>query len=357
MDYLYGFLYFCQEQTAILRMLFLQLKNTIKLPSLLFSVLAKLKRQRRFMNASLESELTDYRQRNDGSLKADDFYKIRRYYGYAVPAVLGEAFCILRGAPMTIDEREASTSQGVITGIFDDFFDKQQLDFDRISKITNDPKSFQPENLVQEIFIKHWQNVLKRAGNKELLKETRDKILGSQQDSMEQENESIGFDRIKQVTFDKGGYSVLFYRSAFGHPLAAGEYEAVYNLGALFQMGNDIFDVYFDRQQNIKTLLTTTESINDVISVFNELRDKVVSLSYAMDYPSKRIRSFLMHLFPVVSRCEVCLAQLKRMELKYDGFKPAVMSRQELVCDMEKPSNFWRSVKCYLKTDFNEKKN
>ncbi|MCF8234354.1 MAG: hypothetical protein K9G67_05415 [Bacteroidales bacterium] len=337
-------------------MLFLRLKNTLNLPPLLFSVLTKLKRQRRFINANLEPELADYRQRNDGSLKADDFYKIRRYYGYAVPAMLGEAFCVLREYAMKIDEREASTSQGVITGIFDDFFDKQQLDFEEINKITNDPGSFQADSLVQEIFIKHWQNVLKKAGNKALLKETRDNILGSQQDSIEQENDSIGFDRIKKVTFDKGGYSILFYRSAFGHPLAAGEYEAVYHLGALFQLGNDIFDVYFDQQQNIKTLLTATGSIDKVISIFNELRDKVVLLSYAMEYPSKRIRSYLRHLFPVVSRCEVCLAQLKRMEDHYGRFDPAIMSRQELVCDMEKPTNFWRSVKCYLKTDFNEKK-
>lgn len=337
-------------------MLFLQLKNTIKLPLLLFSVLVKLKRQRHYMNAGLEPELADYSRRNDGSLKPDDFYKIRKYYGYAVPAMLGEAFCVLRGYPMTITEREASTSQGVITGIFDDFFDKQQLDFEEINMITNDPESFQPKSLVQEIFVKHWQIVLKKAGNKELLRETRDKILGSQKDSIEQENDSIGFDRIKKVTFDKGGYSVLFYRSAFGHPLAAGEYEAVYHLGALFQLGNDIFDLYFDQQQNIKTLLTSTGSIDKVISIFNELRDKVVRLSYAMDYPSKRIRSYLRHLFPVVSRCEVCLAQLKRMEDYYGRFDPAIMSRQELVCDMEKPSNFWRSVKCYLKTDFNEKK-
>jgi hypothetical protein len=37
------------------------------------------------------------KQSNDGSLDESDFKKITHYYGLAVPAILGEAFCALHG--------------------------------------------------------------------------------------------------------------------------------------------------------------------------------------------------------------------------------------------------------------------
>jgi hypothetical protein len=54
----------------------------------------------------------------------------------------------------------------------------------------------------------------------------------------------------------KGGSSVLFYRTAFSPEVSGKEKILINNLGAMMQLGNDIFDVYKDRESGINTLVT-----------------------------------------------------------------------------------------------------
>jgi len=70
-----------------------------------------------------ENELTAFKNDNDGSLTSQDLKKITSYYGLGVPGILGELFCVLRGKPMTKDERFCLTFLGGISGMLDDLFD------------------------------------------------------------------------------------------------------------------------------------------------------------------------------------------------------------------------------------------
>ena len=98
--------------------------QTLQIP---FTVVSNINRQKRFIKKNIAPLLTEAQKEADGSLDESDIKKITGYYGLAVPAILGEAFCVLRGEPMTKKERMASTCQGAMTGLGDDFFDKQRL--------------------------------------------------------------------------------------------------------------------------------------------------------------------------------------------------------------------------------------
>ena len=100
------------------------LENLINLPKTYISLLNDEKRQRLYIRNQLFPEIEEAKKTNDGSLDDNDFKKIEQYYGFGVPAILGESFCTLRGSMMTPKERKASTYQGAMTGLFDDFFDK-----------------------------------------------------------------------------------------------------------------------------------------------------------------------------------------------------------------------------------------
>jgi hypothetical protein len=91
------------------------------------SVIRQLHTQRKFISDEIAPILKDARRHNDGTLDETDFKKITHYYGWAVPAILGAAFCELRGTEMSVEERWASTCQGAMTGLFDDFFDKDYM--------------------------------------------------------------------------------------------------------------------------------------------------------------------------------------------------------------------------------------
>ena len=302
------------------------------------------------MNLEFKELFSDVKENNDGTVTTDDFFKMTRYYGYAVPAVLGEGICVLRGYNMSHTERKISTCQGIITGIYDDFIDKNSLNTDDIIRITHDPQSFHSDKLINKIFVENWSFVLENIHNDTFLWEMVDRISKVQIETRKQQNPDTSFDLIKKITFDKGGYSVLFYRSVYSNPLKEGEYQAFYNLGALLQFGNDVFDLRNDLKDGVCTMITKTSEFKNVVNEFCHLKDKTIKSFCNLPYQTKQIRRFLHYIMPVINRCEVCLNQLLKLEVKYREFSPAKLSRQEIVCDMERRSNFFKTLKYYLKT-------
>src|SRR5450432_2616068 len=97
----------------------LPLITFLRNPLLAYRILRNLEKQKKFIRNNIGPTLESARRTNDGSLDENDFRKITRYYGLAVPAILGESFCVLRGEKMTVKERMAGTCQGAMTGLFD----------------------------------------------------------------------------------------------------------------------------------------------------------------------------------------------------------------------------------------------
>ncbi|MDZ7743775.1 MAG: hypothetical protein U5Q03_19080 [Bacteroidota bacterium] len=325
--------------------------NLYSLIPVLFKMYRAFGRQQKFLKLAFSELYRRVGEENDGTVTSGCFYKMTRYYGFAVPAVLGEGICMLRGYKMNETERRLSTSQGIITGIYDDFIDKNRLQADQIIKITRKPGDFSSDELITQIFIEHWSYVIEHIMHEAFLWQMVEKIYKVQLETKKQYDPGLSFDSIRQITFDKGGYSVLFYRSVFSNQLMENEFEAFYKLGALLQFGNDIFDLKFDLEEGINTMITKSDHLQAVINIFYELKEDTIRSFYRLPYRHKDIRNFLHFIMPVVSRCEVCLNHLHKLEKTAGMFRPRDHSRKEIVCDMEKMSNFLRTLKYYLNTD------
>ena len=76
---------------------FSRIKNSLSTPGPLFSMINSINRQKKFIRSKIDPVIAEATALNDGSLDEADLKKLRGYYGLAVPAVLGEAFCALRG--------------------------------------------------------------------------------------------------------------------------------------------------------------------------------------------------------------------------------------------------------------------
>ena len=329
------------------------IKNLLKLPPAYSGLWMDVKRQKKFVNDLLEPDILSAKKTNDGSLDEKDFSKIRNYYGFGVPAIVGEGMCMLRGKAMMERERTTSTYQGALTGLYDDFFDKTHMDHEDIRKMMDDPIRFNPQSSLEKLFIHFLTRVHENLYNKDFFKHTFDQVYQAQIDTHKQLNENISTEEIKEITFRKGGVSLLFYRSAFAHDLQDGEEEALYNAGSLMQLGNDIFDVYKDEQQKIRTLVTTCKTINEIRIVFRDQMDKTVMLIKRSGYQEKDKRKFLNKLVLGISRCFVCLDQLENLQQRSNGiFVPASYRREDMICDMEKSANILSSIKYYLDYKF-----
>lgn len=329
------------------------LPRILHTPGILFTLVRNVKRQQKFLQQELGSQLDTAIKNNDGSLEKDDIKKITHYYGLAVPCILGEALCVLRGKAMTNRERLALTYQGAMTGLFDDFFDKEKMSDDAVKAFMEKPEQISGKNKRQQLFLHFYKNALQYSHNPQLMLHYLRKVHDAQIESKKQAVPGmLSHDEIKRITVDKGGMSVLFYRAVLENKISKEEEDALYQMGGLMQFGNDIFDIYKDCMQHIDTLMTTAKKVNDVRILFREMMESSSASVYQTQYPRKNIKKFFrLFSMSLCARCFVCLDQLERKEKQSEGnFTPYKYNRQDLVCDMDKSSNKWRSVFYYTRT-------
>ena len=327
------------------------LGNLLQTPRTLSALLSNVKKQHRFIKEHLQAALTEAKNANDGSLDEKDFKKITHYYGLAVPAILGEELCALRGSKMTLRERLALTYQGAMTGLGDDFFDKQGTSAETVKAFIETPEKFTGNSASEKLFLSFYKKSLEYAHDPALVKQYLRKVFAAQVDSKKQASPGLTRDEILKITISKGGTSVLFYRAAMSHPFKEGEEEALYNIGGLMQFGNDVYGIYDDRNENIHTLLTTAKKIDEVRTIFRSVMESSFRSAYNAGYPAKNVRKFLRLIsMSLCGRCFVCFDQLESKEASTGNlFSPADYTRSDLVCDMDKNSNKWKSVLWHIK--------
>ncbi|MEO8769835.1 MAG: hypothetical protein ABI402_07115 [Ferruginibacter sp.] len=324
--------------------------NAIGVPSTISSILKKLSVQRSFLKKNIQPLLSEAEKQNDGSLDTTDFKKINEYYGLAVPAILGEAFCALHNKKMSTNERMASTSQAAMTGLFDDFFDKQYLSDDMIEDMLNN-KTIPGKRSNENLFDRFYKNAVQHVPDKKKMQEALMEVYHAQLESKKQTQDSISEKEIQSITFYKGGTSLLFYRTAFLPVASTEEEKLIYNLGSLMQLANDIFDVYKDRENKIKTLITEATHIASVRELLQELLSTYYLVAYDIGFPKKNVRQFLSILsLGIFSRAFVCLDQLEKNEATTGNvFSVHQYSRTQLICDMDLPKNMYKSAMKHMK--------
>ena len=150
--------------------------NLLALPSIKNAFVQGLKQQRTFMQQTIDIDLQDIQKNIDDSLSEKDFKKINDYYGYAVPAILGEAFCLLRGQAMITRERHAMTYLGALTGLFDDFFDEKKTSKEHIKVLLDAPDESNAMNAHQRLIIRLFRHALAHLDEPEVLKSYCDQV-------------------------------------------------------------------------------------------------------------------------------------------------------------------------------------
>jgi hypothetical protein len=316
-----------------------------------FATVSNINRQKKFIDKYISPQLAEAKKTADGSLDDNDLKKITGYYGLAVPAILGEAFCALRGERMTDKERMACTCQGAMTGLGDDFFDKQRLSEQGVKDFIEKPGQFKGNTASENLFLDFYKTALANAPQPVQMQEQIYKVFYAQLLSRQQDKPGLSYEVIKDITILKGSESLMYYRTAFVHPLRKGEKKMLCCLGGLMQLSNDIFDVYKDLQDGVSTLVTTATNIKELRFHYSALLQIGTEAAYRSGYAKKNIRKFLgLISIGIFSRCFVCLDQLERIEKKSGNvFDLKAYSRKDLICDMDTISNKLKSLRYHIK--------
>lgn len=286
----------------------------------------------------------------DESLNQKDRDKIEKYYGLGVPAIIGEFICFLRNQEMSLTERKASTYQGVITGLFDDLFDEKEADDSYILDLMNHPYEHvckeQYEALICHSFAQFDQVIT----DHQMLQKVMKQIYDVQVLTRIQTNDDIDRELLLQITKDKGGHSVVFFVLPFVQSMTQHEIDAWYKVGAAMQYGNDLFDVYKDSQAGIYTLPILNTNLSRTKQEITQLLNDAMKALSNLPYSKGKIEFFKSTFLFAMARCFVCLEQFENLLPDQNApFQVENYSRSELICDMEKPKNLWKSVQYFLK--------
>jgi hypothetical protein len=318
------------------------LKNLIRQFGLFLNFAHNVKFQKRFLHNQVAAIVNQFKQTNDGSLDEDDFRKIY-LYGYAVPAMIGETFCVLRGTKMSEQERLAMTYLGTITGLFDDFFDKKNSSVAEIEMLIENPTESNSSNSYEKLIVTLFNKVLENCSDKNQLKSYCKSVFEAEVQSKKQMLPDIKRDEIKEIIFQKGGVSMLLYSCALSGSLSEADKTIIFKLGSLGQLENDIFDVYKDYHEGIKTLVTTETRISNLRKIYSGLVEEIFDMVAETNYPDKNKHDFMRILALVLCRGYVCLDYLEKNEQSTNNiFSVETYQKKDVVCDMETPGNFLR---------------
>lgn len=161
------------------------------------------------------------------------------------------------------------------------------------------------------------------------------KTLEAQEASLRQHERNLSFGLLKEITWSKGGYALLLYRSALNPKISEAEWKATYQLGGLMQLHNDIFDLYRDVEEGILTLPRISPTVSELKDLFQEEIEKTYQAYNLLPIAKTQKQKFFLLLYLAVYTGFHALEQYKILEQKYGEFNPHKLSRKELVCDMD----------------------
>lgn len=307
-----------------------QIDNILRIPSLVFFLFKSYRIQKQFMKDTIFHDLDDFIKNNDHTLSKNDLYKIRYYYGLAVP-VIGEMYKQLENKELTEQERKSLTYLGGTTGLFDDFFDEMNTSISDLKKKLINPSLSEAKSAKEKLFTQFYLTALEHS-NSERIKKYYLEVFEAQVQSLKQLDSELEQDEIIRITRQKGGISILLYRSVIESEISEQEKDLIFQIGFLGQLENDIFDIHKDYVAGIKTLATTTKSIASLRLNYITIMKTVFRLIAQLDLPDKNKKKF-SRLFSIVAcRGLVCLDQFQKLETS--KFEISNFTRKQLICDM-----------------------
>jgi len=270
-------------------------------------------------------------------------YRKRIYYHGMLGSITNVWFTVLRGKSQTRQEALAGFYLGAATAVYDDLFDHYDYTMDE-SLVDLAEGQYKYGNITELLSKSFYDVILNNLKDPTKFNFYLQKVGYEQEASKAQVGGNLSIEAIRKITYDKGSYSVALSRSILQHAYRPEEAEAVYILGKLIQLTDDVFDVRRDHLEGVDTLLTKTKDIRPIQKEYIQLIEDSFQAFHSLNYKQGNYLVFCMQVMFIVSRGLVALDQLVEAQKRLNGiFDIEKMTREELVCDMEKPRNIWKS--------------
>jgi len=252
-------------------------------------------------------------------------------------------FCSLRGYAATVKEKHDTFYLAAIMPLLDDLTDSLKIpSIDIIKDLKNNNDSLHPSMPA----IRYLYNKLLNNCSDSFVKLFHEALKVQDKSILQLENHTLDTAILKQITYEKGGISTFLFRLVLENSLVKNEEKAIYELGYLIQLINDMFDVYKDHKNKQQTLFTNASTLSHPIREFTSSFNKTTSSFLSLDYHYKDIKKCLTQISTITSRGQVCIEQLLECEISTQGkFLIDTYQRKQLICDMDTCSSIYKTLK------------
>lgn len=289
--------------------------------------------------------LQELEKKYNGKFKDEQKQKIYNYYGLFITSFLCSSYKKLQGKQLTDAERKRATLFGILTPVGDDLFDEDKLDIESIRAITFNPESYTATTFSAQVAKEIQSFLLQDVPHKAAYLQAAENVLNIQIETIKQTSPNISVQELEYITYTKGAVSVIIYHQCLDQVADEKMKEVLFLIGSLYQLGNDIFDLYKDVRDNIYTLVNTCDDYAAFRKSFLERvalqNRKIMELPYA----EKSKEEFCFVMNSINARSVVALDQFVRLQKK-SGNKINwwQLQRKDMIVDMEKPRNFFKSL-------------
>lgn len=299
--------------------------------------------QNKFNRSFLIPHMKMLEEKYNGSFPAPQVKKILNYYGLFIPSVLCASYKRLYRKKLTEEERKRVTLFGILTPVGDDLFDIDKLDVESIRTITFAPESFTATTFSSNVAKEIQAYLLSHVPNKTEYIQASKNVFEIQLDTIKQTDPAITSQETEQITWAKGGYSVIIYHQTLNESASPDMLKALFNIGALMQFANDCFDIYKDINDGIFTLPSRCPDYQQIKELYlAKVREANRSVK-ALPYPAKRKSEFLIIMHAIIAQGLVAIDQMLRLQKKLGAQVDCLQQeRKALITDMQKPRNIAR---------------
>lgn len=265
--------------------------------------------------------------------------RLRQYV--QVHSLMNFFLCDLANREISKSELQATVCLCVCGPLFDDFFDEENINSTSIGKLLNAPNTLEVQTPKAQLFVYLWNKTQLLVSNADPLRLAAQELFKAQSQSKKLKKGNLNKLQLRNIADAKGGLSALLFRSLLNHELIEGEEEAVYALGAVGQLMDDIFDLWDDYADGLQTLVVdAVPNFKPIAEYFSFKNEQFVDLINNLSYPKFNKKLFLNEMKLMSAGGELCCKQfLKAQQLNNDRFSPIEIGRGALICDMESPMN------------------
>lgn len=280
-----------------------------------------------------------FEQQYGGKFTKSLIQKTSRYEGIQ-QIVINDAFTKLVGRNTNEYERISNKLFFILTFLYDDIMDQNILTEEDLNNLLENPLVNPFDLFEAKVLVDIHLQLLNRTKRPDKYKWVLQAIHKAQKDSLGQINNKISPTEILDITIRKGGYSFLMCSLYIDLPISDEMDNCWYQIGAILQFTDDMYDIYDDLQDGIQTYPNSTTSYSTLATTFNDIVLQLKTAINALPFEMNKKKDLWMQLSFIPAFGYVALDNFKQLKDENGAFKHFnEYPRKSLIIDMEKISN------------------